>query len=215
MPGSQVRWWFVPDTRYPWMKDIPAPMSRITITCSPDCSGAGGLVIKEANGTSCYPFSPCFEAKQGTELLLRASVMLGLDAAGVAENRLKALPSGEASPEAVLGQLLIRYGARRMEATVREFPASGFRPDASTDFWRLGEGNLDELFLLLPLADGKSCDYQQQFGCDLMCTATSSGDQTACRRGTAAFLPPRPALSAGNARFRNPASYAATSCTRP
>lgn len=154
-------------------------MSRITITYSPDWSGIGGHVIREADGTGCYPFSPCFQAKQGTELLLRASVRLGLYAAELAEHRLKEVPFEDASTADALGQLLIRYGARRMEATMRELQASGSRPDTRTDFWRLTEGDLDELFLLLPLIDNKNCDYQQPFGRDLMCTATSPSDQTA------------------------------------
>jgi hypothetical protein len=154
-------------------------MSRITITYSPDCSSIDGHVIREADGTGCYPFSPCFEAKQGTELLLRASVRLGLYAAELAEHRLKALPFDEAGTADALGQLLIRYGTRRMEATVRELQASGSRPDTRTDFWRLTDGDLDELFLLLPLIDNKNCDYQRPFGRDLMCTATSPSDQTA------------------------------------
>ena len=165
-------------------------MSRITITYSPDCSADGGHVIRQPDGTSCYPFSPCFEARQGTELLLRASVRLGLYAAELAENRLKALPSGDTSPVAALRQLLIRYGARRMEATVRELQASGSRPDASIDFWRLGDGDLDELFLLLPLTDNKSCDYQQQVGRDLMCTATSPTDQTASQTWNGRLIAP-------------------------
>jgi len=109
-------------------------MSRITITYSPERSSLGGHAIREPDGTSCYPVSPCFEASQGTELLLRASVRLGLYAAELAENRLKALPSGDTSPAAALGQLLIRYGARRMEAAVRELHVGGSRPDASMDF---------------------------------------------------------------------------------
>jgi len=154
-------------------------MSRITITYSPDCSSIDGHVIREADGTGCYPFSPCFEAKQGTDLLLRASVRLGLYAAELAEHRLKALPFDEAGTADTLGQLLIRYGTRRMEATVRELQASGARPDTRTDFWRLTDGDLDELFLLLPLIDNKNCDYQQPFGRDLMCTAAFPSDQTA------------------------------------
>lgn len=165
-------------------------MSRITITYSPERSGFGGHAIREPGGTSCYPFSPCFEARQDTELLMRASVRLSLYAAELAENRLKAQPAADTDPAAALGQLLIRYGARRMEATVREFHASGFRPDASTDFWRLGEGNLDELLLLLPLTDNKSCDYQQPFGRDLMCTATSSTDQTASQTWNGRLIAP-------------------------
>jgi hypothetical protein len=154
-------------------------MSRITITYSPDCSSTGGQLIKEADGTGCYPFSPCFEAKQGTDLLLRAWVRLGLYAAELAENRLKALSFDEVSPVAALHQLLIRYGARRMEATVRELQCSGSGPDSQTDFWRLADGDLDELFLLLPVVENKNCDYQQPLGRDLICTATSSDDQTA------------------------------------
>lgn len=154
-------------------------MSRITITYSPDWSRTSGHVIREADGTGCYPFSPCFQAKQGTELLLRASVRLGLYAAELAEHRLKEVPFEDAGTADALGQLLIRYGARRMEATVRELQASGSRPDTRTDFWRLTEGDLDELFLLLPLIDNKNCDYQQPVGRDLMCTATSPSDQTA------------------------------------
>ena len=165
-------------------------MSRITITYSPDCSSIGGRVIKEADGTGCYPFSPCFEAKQGTELLLRAYVRLGLYAAELAENRLRTLASGDVSPEAALSLLLVRYGARRMEATVRELHASGSGPDASIDFWRLGDGDLDELFLLLPLTDNKSCDYQQPFGRDLMCTATSPRDQTASQTWNGRLVAP-------------------------
>jgi hypothetical protein len=153
-------------------------MSRITITYSPDHS-SGGLAIKEADGRGCYAFSPCFEAKEGAELLLRVWVRLGLYAAELAESRLKALPSDEPSSVAVLHQILIRYGARRMGATVRELQASGSRPDSQTDFWRLAEGDLDELFLLLPLIENKNCDYQQLLGRDLMCTATSPDDQTA------------------------------------
>ena len=154
-------------------------MTRITITYSPDCSSTGGQLIKEADGTGCYPFSPCFEAKQGTDLLLRAWVRLGLYAAELAENRLKALPFDEVSPVATLHQLLIRYGARRMQATVRELQSSGSGPDSKTQFWRLADGDLDELFLLLPLIENKNCDYQQPFGRDLICTATSPDDQTA------------------------------------
>jgi hypothetical protein len=154
-------------------------MTRITITYSPDCSSTGGQLIKEADGTGCYPFSPCFEAKQGTDLLLRAWVRLGLYAAELAQNRLKALPFDEVSPVATLHQLLIRYGARRMEATVRELQSSGSGPDSQTDFWRLADGDLDELFLLLPLVENKNCDYQQAFERDLFCTATSPDDQTA------------------------------------
>jgi hypothetical protein len=165
-------------------------MSRITITYSPDCSSVGGHVIREPDGTGCYPFSPCFEAKQGTELLLRASVRLGLYAADLAESQLKAQLSGDASPEVALRQLLIRYGVRRMEATVRELQASGSRPDARTDFWRLGDGNLDELFLLLPLIDNKYCDYQQPFGRDLMCTATAPRDQTASQTWNGRLIAP-------------------------
>ncbi len=190
-------------------------MSRITITYSPNYSGIGGHVIKEPDGTSCYPFTPCFEARQGTELLLRASVRLGLYAAELAENRLKALPSGDTGPAAALRQLLVRYGARRMEAIVRELHASGSHPDTSTDFWRLDDSNLDELFLLLPLADNKSCDYQQPVGRDLMCTAASSQDQTASQTWNGRQLPLRPAPSAGNAPFLNPTPCAATSCTPP
>jgi hypothetical protein len=91
-------------------------MSRITITYSPERSNFGGHAIREPDGTSCYPFTPWFEVRQGTELLLRAAVRLGLYAAELADNRLKALPLGDTSPAAVLGQLLIRYGVRRMEA---------------------------------------------------------------------------------------------------
>lgn len=151
-------------------------MSQITIIYSP---GGSSQVITEADGTRCYPFSPCFEAREGTELLLRAWVRLGLYAAELAGNRLKALPADEVSPVDVLSELLVRYGARRMEATVRELQASGSRPDSQTDFWRLADGDLDELFLLLPLIGNKNCDYQQPFGRDLMCTAASSDDQTA------------------------------------
>lgn len=151
-------------------------MSQITIAHSP---GGSSQVITEADGTRCYPFSPCFEAREGTELLLRAWVRLGLYAAELAGNRLKALPADEVSPVDVLSQLLVRYGARRMEATVRELQASGSRPDSQTDFWRLADGDLDELFLLLPRIGNKNCDYQQPFGRDLMCTATSPDDQTA------------------------------------
>ncbi len=165
-------------------------MSRITISYLPDYSSIGGHGIKEPDGTSCYPFSPCFEARQGAELLLRASVRLGLYAAELAENRLKALTSGDTSPVAALRQLLVRYGARRMEATVRELHASGSRPDTSMDFWRLVDRNLDELFLLLPLADNKSCDYQQPFGRDLMCTAASSKDQTASQTWNGRLIAP-------------------------
>ena len=165
-------------------------MSRITITYSPDWSGIGGHVIREADGTGCYPFSPCFEAKQGTELLLRASVRLGLYAAELAEHRLKAAPFEDAGTADALGQLLIRYGARRMEASVRELQASGSRPDTRTDFWRLTEGDLDELFLLLPLIDNKNCHYQQPFGRDLMCTATSSSDQTASQTWNGRLVAP-------------------------
>ena len=165
-------------------------MSRITITYSPDCSSIGGHIIREADGTGCYPFSPCFEAKQDTELLLRASVRLGLYAAELAENQLKVPSSGDVSPVAALHQLLIRYGARRMEATVRELQASGCRPDARTDFWRLNDGNLDELFLLLPLIDNKHCDYQQPFGRDLMCMATSPRDQTASQTWNGRLIAP-------------------------
>ncbi len=165
-------------------------MSRITITYSPERSSVGGHAIREPDGTSCHPFSPCFEAKQGTELLLRASVRLGLYAAELAEHQLKALAPSDTSPADALRQLLIRYGARRMEATVRELHASGSRPDASTDFWRLGEGNLDELLLLLPLIDNKSCDYQQPFGRDLMCTATSPRDQTASQTWNGRLVAP-------------------------
>jgi hypothetical protein len=154
-------------------------MSPITITYSPDGS-IDGRAIKETDGTSCYPFSPCFEARQGTELLLKASVRLSLYAVELAEARLTAPPfDEEASLADTLGQLLIRYGTRRMEATVRELQASGSRPDSQTDFWRLGHEDLDELFLLLPLIENKKCDYQQPFGRDLVCTATSPDDQTA------------------------------------
>lgn len=165
-------------------------MSRITITYSPERSSRGGHAIREPDGTSCYPFSPCFEARQGTELLLRASVRLSLYAAELAENQLKALPAGDIGPAAALDQLLIRYGARHMEAAVRELHAGGSRLDASMDFWRLGEGDLDELLLLLPLIDNKSCDYQQPFGRDLMCTATSSSDQTASQTWNGRLIAP-------------------------
>lgn len=151
-------------------------MSQITITYSPDGSSQ---VITETDGTRCYPVSPCFEAREGTELLLRAWVRLGIYAAELAEYRLKALLADEVGSVDTLSQLLVRYGARRMEATVRELQASGSRPDSPTDFWRLTEGDLDELFLLLPLIDSKNCDYQQLFGRDLMCTASSPDDQTA------------------------------------
>ncbi len=159
-------------------------MSRITITFSPDGSSIGGHVIREADGTRCYPFSPSFEAKQGTELLLRASVRLSLYAAELVESRLKALPSGDA---VALSQLLIRYGAQRMEATVRELQASGSRPDVRTDFWRLDDGDLDELFLQI---GNKNCDYQQPFGRDLMCTATSPSDQTASQTWNGRLVAP-------------------------
>jgi hypothetical protein len=165
-------------------------MSRITITYSPERSSRGGHAIREPDGTSCYPFSPCFEARQGAELLLRASVRLSLYAAELAENQLKALPAGDTGPAAALDQLLIRYGARHMEAAVRELHAGSSRPDASTDFWRLSEGDLDELLLLLPLIDNKSCDYQQSFGRDLMCTATSSSDQTASQTWNGRLIAP-------------------------
>lgn len=165
-------------------------MSRITIAYSPDGCTRGGQVIREPDGTGCYPFSPCFEARQGTELVLRASVRLGLYAAELAGHRLKALPADHTSPDAALRQLLLRYGARRMEAAVRELQASGSRPDPSTDFWRLGDGDLDELFLLLPLAGSKSCDYQQPLGRDLMCTATSPGDQTASQTWNGRLVAP-------------------------
>ena len=95
----------------------PASMSQITITFSP---GGSSQVITEADGTRCYPFSPCFEAREGTELLLRAWIRLGLYAAELAGTRLKALPADEVSPVDALSELLVRYGARRMEATVRE-----------------------------------------------------------------------------------------------
>jgi hypothetical protein len=165
-------------------------MSRITIAYSPDGSAFGGHAVREPDGTGCYPFSPCFEARQGAELVLRASVRLGLYAAELAEHRLKALPSDDTSPDAALRQLLIRYGARRMEATVRELQASGSHPDASMDFWRLGDGDLDELFLLFPLTDSKSCDYQQQLGRDLMCTATYSRDPTASQTWNGRLVAP-------------------------
>jgi hypothetical protein len=168
----------------------PASMSRITITYSPERSSLGGHVIREPDGTNWYPFSPCFEARQGTDLLLAASVRLGLYAAELAESQLKTLPPGGAGPAAALRQLLIRYGARRMEAAVRELHASGSRPDGNTDFWRLGEGDLDELLLLLPLTDNKSCDYQQPFGRDLMCTATSPSDQTAAQSWNGRLIAP-------------------------
>jgi len=165
-------------------------MSQVTIAYSPERSASGGHAIREPDGTGCYPFSPCFEARQGTELLLRASVRLSLYAAELAEHQLKALPAGDTSPEDALRQLLLRYGARRMEATVRELQASGSRPDASTDFWRLGDGDLDELFLLLPPAGSKNCDYQQPLGRDLMCTATSPGDQTASQTWNGRLVAP-------------------------
>lgn len=50
----------------------------------------GLTAIREADGTSCYGFCPCFEAKQGTESLLRAWVRLTHYAATLAESRLQA-----------------------------------------------------------------------------------------------------------------------------
>jgi hypothetical protein len=134
--------------------------------------------------------SACTHLPQGAELLLRASVRLGLYAAELAGHRLKALLSGDTSPDVALRQLLIRYGARRMEATARELQAGGSRLDASTNFWRLGDRDLDELFLLLQLTDSKNCDYQQRLGRDLMCTAASSTDQTASQTWNGRLVAP-------------------------
>jgi hypothetical protein len=157
-------------------------MSPITITYCSERSGMGGpAAIRETDGTSCYGFSPCFEARQGTEVLLRTWVTLTHYAATLAENRLRAASGNDADPAAALNQLLIRYGARRIEASVRELQDSGSRPDSDTDSWRLTPDDLDELFLLLPMIDNKNCYYQKQSGRDLTCTAAAPGDKTAAQ----------------------------------
>lgn len=166
-------------------------MSRITITYSRERSDTSGpTAVREEDGTSCYSFSPCFEAKQGTEVLFRGWVRLTHYAAMLAENQIQALPGNDADPAATLQQLLIRHGAHRMEATVREHQAGDSRPDSNTDTWRLTHEDLDELFLLLPLIYNKNCAYQQPSGRDLMCTATDSGDKTATQPWNGRLIAP-------------------------
>jgi hypothetical protein len=77
-----------------------------------------------------------------------------------------------------------------MEATVREMQADGLQPDAGEIVWKLTEEDLDDLYLLLPLAGTKICDYQQPFGRDLMCTATAPSDKTAVQTWNGRLVAP-------------------------
>lgn len=154
-------------------------MSRITITCSAGSPDVGSQVFKGDNTELIYGFIPRFRARQGSVLLLSASVWLSFSAADLAVNRLGALPLGEATPAEALGQILVRYGARLMEASVPEMQADGLQPDPAEVVWKLTEDDLEDLYLLLPSASGKNCAYQQPIGRDLMCTATARSDETA------------------------------------
>jgi hypothetical protein len=154
-------------------------MSRITITCSTGGPVASGQVFKGDMGELVYDFVPRFRARQGSVVLLSASVCITLLAADLAVHRLEAMALDDATPAEALGQLLVRYGARLMEASVREMQADGLQPDHAEVVWKLTEDDLDDLYLLLPSASGKNCDYQQPVGRDLMCAAAARSDETA------------------------------------
>ena len=154
-------------------------MSRITITCSAGSPLTRGQVFRGEDGELVYGFIPRFQARQGSVVLLSSSVQLTHYAFDLAVNRLQAVALGETTPAEALGQLLVRYGARLMEASVREMQAGDLRPDPAEVVWKLTGDDLEELYLLLPLAGTKSCAYQQPIGRDLMCTATAPSDQTA------------------------------------
>jgi hypothetical protein len=165
-------------------------MSRITITCSAGNPVTGNHMFRGDKGEIYYGFSPRFRARLGSAVLLSASVGLTLNAADLAGHRLEALALDETTPAEALGQLLIRYGARRMEASVREMQADDSSPDPVADLWKLTEEDLDDLYLLLPFAGSKNCDYQQPIGRDLMCTATSPSDPTATQTWNGRVIAP-------------------------
>jgi hypothetical protein len=135
--------------------------------------------VQRRQGELVYGFVPRFRARQGSVVVLSASVWLTLHASDLAVNRLQAVALGETTPAEALGQLLVRYGARLMEASVGEMQADGLQPDPAEVVWKLTEDDLEDLYLLLPLAGGKSCAYQQPIGRDPMCTAAAPSDQTA------------------------------------
>src|ERR1700680_4462815 len=100
-------------------------MSRITITCSTGSPGTGSQVLRGDHGELVYGFIPRFQARHGSAVLLNASVWLTHYASDLAVNRLQAVALGDTTPGEALVQLLIRYGARLMEASVREMQADG------------------------------------------------------------------------------------------
>lgn len=165
-------------------------MSRITITCSAGSPVGGNQVFRGDKGELVYGFIPRFRARRGSVVLLNASVWLTHHASDLAANRLEALAPEGTTPAEALGQLLVRYGTRLMEATVREMQADGLQPDGGEIVWRLTEEDLDDLYLLLPLVGAKICDYQQPFGRDLMCTATAPSDKTAVQTWNGRLVAP-------------------------
>jgi hypothetical protein len=167
-----------------------ATMSRITITCSAGIPVTVSQVFRGDHGELVYGFMPRFQARQGSPVLLSASVQLTHYASDLAVNRLQALALGEATPVEALGQLLVRYGARLMEASVREMQADGLQPDPAEVVWKLSGDDLEDLYLLLPLVGSKSCAYQQPIGRDLMCTAAAPSDQTASQTWNGRLIAP-------------------------
>lgn len=165
-------------------------MSRITITCSAGTPITGGQVFRGDHGELVYGFIPRFRARRGPAVLLSASVWLTHFAADLAMRRLESLALEDTPPAEALGQLLIRYGARHMEALVREMQADGLQPNPAEVVWKLTGDDLEDLYLLLPLVGSKSCAYQQPIGRDLMCTAAAPSDQTATQTWNGRLIAP-------------------------
>ena len=122
-----------------------------------------------------HSFAPCFEAKRGEELFLKAWVQLTGFAAAIAMARLVPAEDGEAAA-APLDRVLLRYGVRRLEATVQDLLVSGTEPEEVGQTWILTQDDLPELFAL---ASGKSCEYQRRQRRDVFCLTPSIKDPTA------------------------------------
>jgi hypothetical protein len=158
------------------------PLKPITITFSPEDSTLGGPgAVLGPGDVLCYTYTPCFAAKQGERMLLRAWVLLSHYGAKLMLRQLAA-PLDEqlrsaADLRPTLNSILVNYGARRMEAAVREFSSGDTLPDSVRENWLLTHEDIDELTATRSTLYDKRCDYQQSRGRDLFCTAPATTDR--------------------------------------
>jgi hypothetical protein len=126
--------------------------------------------------TDVHNFVPCFQAERGDELVLKVWIELSGYAATIASNQLTRIGLSASEAEQALNDALIRYGVKRLEATMRDLASRFGEKKGTGGTWQL---TADDVPQLLALAGDKSCAYQARVRRDLFCLASAPEDKTA------------------------------------